>query len=82
MHDQRTLTPAEEDAQIESAILGSLLDPHEQRPWSVEEVAREIGNPVAVHDSLRQLQGVGLIHRCGEFVWATRAALAAHKLRP
>jgi hypothetical protein len=24
-----------------------------------------------------RLHTVGLVHRCGEFVWATRAALAA-----
>jgi hypothetical protein len=40
--------PAEQDGQIELAILASLLDRHGQRPWSVDEVAREIDNPVAV----------------------------------
>jgi hypothetical protein len=59
-----------------SAIFGLLTTPNEQRPWSVGELALEIGK-IDVEDALARLHGAGLVHRCGEFVWATRAALAA-----
>jgi hypothetical protein len=61
----------------DSAVYGLLILPDEQRPWSVGEVARELGSPIDVEDALAHLHGAGLVHRCGEFVWATRAALAA-----
>jgi hypothetical protein len=62
---------------VEEAIYVLLVQRDEQRPWSVQEVEREIGDAGAVVDALRTLNGLGLVHRCGEFVWATRAALAA-----
>jgi hypothetical protein len=76
MRDERTPTPTEEDARIDSAVLGLLLDPEEQRPWSDHELAREIGDDVATTDSLARLSGAGLIHRHDGFAWATRAALS------
>jgi hypothetical protein len=78
MQDQRTLTPAEEDGKIDSAILGCLRDSDEQRPWSDDEITREIGSDTT--DSLNRLYGVGLVHRLDGFVWATRAAIAADYL--
>ena len=77
---QHESTPTEEEGQIDSAILGLLIKKGVQRPWSVREVELEIGDPVEVADSLARLYGVGLIHRCGEYVWATRAALAAEAI--
>lgn len=78
MQDQRTLTPAEEDGHIDSAILGLLMEPDVQRPWSREEIDREIGSNTT--DSLNRLYGVGLIHRLDGFVWVTRAAIAAEEM--
>jgi predicted transcriptional regulator len=76
MHDQRSSAPE----QVDSAILGLLLEPGAQRPWSVEEVAREIGDEVATADALARLAGAGLLHRLNSFVWASRAALLAERL--
>jgi hypothetical protein len=78
MQEQRTLSPAEEDARDDSAVLGLLLDPESERPWSVDEVTRELGRDPA--DSLVRLHGAGLVHRMDGFVWASRAALAADEL--
>jgi hypothetical protein len=70
----------DDPAIVESAVHGLLITRDEQRPWSVHEVELEIGDHIAVVDALRLLQGVGLVHRCGDYVWATRAALAADQL--
>jgi len=75
MHDQRNdLTPAEQEINDDATVLNLLLEARLQAPLSVDEVVREIGRPVNVSDALTRLQGSGLIHRCGEFVFASRAA--------
>ncbi|HEY5194385.1 MAG TPA: hypothetical protein VIJ39_11020 [Solirubrobacteraceae bacterium] len=62
---------------IESGIYDRLVSPDQQRPWALRELVLEIGSRIDVEDALARLHGAGLVHRCGEFVWATRAALAA-----
>lgn len=82
MPDPQTIqTPAEQDAQVESAILLLLTDGDAQRPWSNDEVEREIGNATLVKDALRRLWATGLVHRYDGFAWATRAALRAGEVR-
>ena len=68
-------TPAEEDSRVESAILAMLTDQNEQRPWSQDEVAREIGDAIDTTDALTRLHAVGLVHRLDGFVFASRAAV-------
>jgi hypothetical protein len=70
MNDERTPTPAEEDRRIDHAIILFLLDSKIQRPWSRDEIEREIGEDV--RDSIARLHGAGLIHRHGDFMWATQ----------
>jgi hypothetical protein len=77
MQNDPSMTPADVLRVNNSAVLGLLLVPQQQRPWAVRELVLEIGNPIGVEDAIAQLHGAGLVHRCGEFVWATRAALAA-----
>lgn len=60
------------------AMLGVLLDRDAQRPWSEDEIEREIGSGAT--DCLNTLYAAGLIHRLGGFVWATRAALVADEI--
>ena len=62
---------------IEAGIYERLTRPDDQRPWAVSELVLDIGDQLGVEDALTDLHGSGLVHRCGEFVWATRAALAA-----
>jgi hypothetical protein len=76
MHAQGTHDPQ----QVDAAILGLLVDPGASRPWSVEEVVREIGSDVETADGLARLAGAGLCHRLKGFVWASRAALHADLL--
>jgi hypothetical protein len=80
MQEERTPDGVKEPDQVEQAVFMLLAVRDEQRPWSVREIELEIGDPVGVADSLMHLHGAGLIHRCGEFVWATRAALHADSL--
>lgn len=79
MHDKPGLPPAEEDERIDTAVLALLLADH-ARPWSEEEVTREVGDPTTATDSLARLYGAGLVHRLGGFVFATRSALRAARL--
>jgi hypothetical protein len=72
--------PAEEDERVQQGILVLLLDQDAQRPWSVAEVEREIGEQIATADALASLHAAGLVHRCGGFVFATRAALRIDSL--
>lgn len=70
-----SLMPAERQACTESTVMTLLLIHDDQRPWSTEELIREIGRPNDVHNAIASLHGVGLIHRTSDgFVFATRAA--------
>jgi hypothetical protein len=78
--EKRTLSPAEQEQNTDGAILLWLILDDAQRPWSVDEIARELGDHGDAVDALARLHGVGLIHRMGEFVWATRAAIRADEI--
>jgi hypothetical protein len=78
--EKTTLAPAQEDQNADGNILLWLTLDDTQRPWSVDEIIREYGDRGNAIDALARLHGVGLIHRMGEFVWATRAALRADEI--
>jgi hypothetical protein len=82
MHENPSLSLADEDRKIDTGILGLLLGPDRQRPWALTEVECEIGDPVATADSVRRLHAAGLAHRLGGFIWASRAAIMAAATRP
>ncbi len=79
--EHSTLTPAEREQGTDGVILQWLTDYDTQRPWSVDEIIREYGEPNQATDALSRLHGAGLIHRQGEFVWATRAAIRGDEIR-
>jgi hypothetical protein len=72
---------AEQGRQAEGAILGLLLNFDSGSLWSVEEVVRQLSaSRLEVIDGLASLQAAGLIHRVGNFVFATRAASSFDRL--
>lgn len=79
MCDEPGRSPVDEEDRIDTAVLALLLgDP--ARPWSNDELAREIGDWIATTDSLARLHGAGLVHRLGEFAFATWPALRGARL--
>jgi hypothetical protein len=76
---QHDPTPIDGEAHAEWGVLNLLIDPEEQRPWSVEEIIRERGDRLEALDAIDRLHATGLVHRIpandGEFVFATRAAI-------
>jgi hypothetical protein len=74
MQDQTNETVGEQDRKTEHAILTLLLSDR-QCVWSLDELIAEIGRQLDTEDALGALKAAGLVHRCGEFVFATRAAI-------
>jgi hypothetical protein len=79
-------TPAEDDAKVEAAVLHHLLALHPAQA-SLDELVREIGGGLddfdhrdAVERAVRDLGAAGLLHRSGELVQASRAAVRLDEL--
>jgi hypothetical protein len=73
--------PVEHGRRAEGAILGLLLNFEAGSLWSMEEVVRQLSaSRLEVIDGLASLEAAGLIHRVGEFVFATRAASSFDRL--
>lgn len=75
-----------DDLTTESAVLRQLLDLHPAQ-LTVAELVREIGGEQpgfaerdAIERAVRDLGGVGLLHRRDDFVLPTRAALRFSEL--
>ena len=70
-----------EEEKCDQAVLDLLLHGEAAGPWAEEELAREIGDLLAVQDALARLYAAGLVHRLAEsFVFASRAAVRASQL--
>jgi hypothetical protein len=80
MQDEISRMPAEEDERAQKGVLSLLLASDSQRPWSVAKIERERGEHLGTVDAVASLEAAGLVHRCGEFVFATRAALRMDSL--
>lgn len=63
----------DEECRTDKVVL-SLMWHDRSWPWSLDEIAREIGSQPNAEDAVRRLSGAGLLHRHGEFVFPSRAA--------
>ena len=76
MHEQGICDPAAEDDRDDKTIMSVLLVKDDQRPWSIEDLARELGDHLRAIDAVERLHRSGLVHRTAEdLVFPTRAAL-------
>jgi predicted transcriptional regulator len=76
-------TTVEQDAQVQDAVLGVVLDQH-LAALTTEEIAREFGDGEGdrIERAIRDLVAAGLLRREGESVLPTRAAIHFDSLRP
>lgn len=79
--ERSPLIPADQDAQVEQAVLAFLLDEHPTQ-LTIPEVSRALNAlPLgfsafdAVERAIRELDGAGLVHCRHGFAIPTRAAL-------
>ncbi|MFZ1925583.1 MAG: hypothetical protein WAU42_05515 [Solirubrobacteraceae bacterium] len=75
MSGRGSCVTVEQERQAEGAILALLLNFEAGSLWSVEELNRQLSaSRLEVIDGLASLHAAGLIHRIGDYVFATRAA--------
>jgi hypothetical protein len=65
---------------IEQLVLGLLLDTVPPGPWSCAEIGRALDSQLAADDALLGLHAAGLIHRCHDLVFPSRAAVRCRQL--
>lgn len=71
----------EDQRSAEGAILALLLNFDAGSIWAVDELTRQLSAPrLAVIDGLAELEASGLVHRLGDFVFASRAASSFDRL--
>lgn len=83
MHQQGIRETAVENDRDDRTIIGVLLVKDDQRPWSVEELERELGDRLRAVDAIDRLRASGLIHRTADdLIFPTRAALHLDRISP
>lgn len=61
-------------------VLGLLLWAGDDEWWTIEELSRKVGDLIDALDAMSVLADAGLIHRQGNHVFPTRAAIHCHDL--
>ena len=77
--EERLHDPRQAELRLDKEILAVMLD-DVPLPWSVDELARELGDPLGSIDAIRRLSDHGLVHRLGDFVFPTRTARRAAEI--
>lgn len=60
---------------LEHVVLHLMLDPKSVPIWTVRELGLALRSDVFAEESVRVLAASGLVHRLGEFVFPTQAAV-------
>jgi predicted transcriptional regulator len=84
MPDQQISPEAPDRAKnaTNGTVLDLLLEDENQRPWTYDELALEIGSALVVEDAINNLQAAGLVHKTSDgLVFATRAAIQFELIR-
>jgi len=75
-------TPDRAKHATDGTVLDLLVEDENQRPWTIDELALEIGSSAVVEDAINNLQAAGLVHKTGDgFIFATRAAVTFAQIR-
>jgi hypothetical protein len=81
MQDERTCEPSlVEASRSEGVVMLMLLHGGHWWPWSMGEVAQELGDEALAVDAVAGLHAAGLVHRFDEFVLPTRPATRMRQL--
>jgi hypothetical protein len=81
MQDQTSRRKATDEMdELERVVLHLLLDEQVPGLWSEDEVADAVGSEAMAAHARVSLHAAGLVHRCREFVFPTRAAGRFHQL--
>ena len=81
MQDERTCEPTlTEASRSEAVVMLMLLHGGHWWPWSMGEVAQELGDQALAVEAVAGLHAAGLVHRFGEFVLPTRPATRMRQL--
>jgi hypothetical protein len=67
------------EEEIDRTVLGFMLY-GQTWPWTVDEIARELGDDGNAEDAIRRLTRTGLLHHFGAVVFPTRTARRATQL--
>ncbi|HEV7529028.1 MAG TPA: hypothetical protein VGO29_09040 [Solirubrobacteraceae bacterium] len=68
------------DDEIDNTVISFVLD-GDAWPWSLDEIARELGDKADAEDAVARLAGVGLVHRIADFAFPTRSLRRASEMR-
>ncbi|HEV7564384.1 MAG TPA: hypothetical protein VGO31_00295 [Microbacteriaceae bacterium] len=75
-------TPDRAKNATNGTVLDLLIEDEDQRPWTHDELALEIGSAIVVGDAIDNLQAAGLVHKTSDgFIFATRAAIQFERIR-
>lgn len=75
-------TSANDEDRVDGAIMELLLAPEDQRPWTIDDLTREVGSTIEVEDGISRLIRAGLAHRQNDLVVPSRAALRVVEVIP
>jgi hypothetical protein len=80
MQDETTCAAAACSERLQRSILDLLLTDRSPGPWTVDELGRAVGNPLAAGDAIAELHAFGLVHLFDAHVCPSRAAVRFDEL--